>query len=284
MGFWSRVTASGVTASRIAASVVGALVVSAQIVGCKKAVPAPADLMELAPYLYGNQDDPTLLGEGLASLAIWFDTRETAEDGYMLPALTEDAAVDISRPAGTSLSDTLGGYVDAQSTATLASHVNLILLADQTVVNPNDYSKNERTFVSGGDCFIDQGCDRLVTSNDIVKTAAFGVTIPYVYFKDYQWAHFTDSDGANRDAVVSRGWVEEEGWDEDHANGVKQSYTLDVFMDSPAGTVHRSQALWTELVLVIDGLVSQEFLEGQLISGLQAVMVDTDECIVEQGL
>lgn len=270
--------------SGIVAWTVAGLLVAAPLVGCKKTVAAPPDLVDLAPELYGNQEDPELLAEGLTALATWFDTRDTAEDGYILPALTDDAVVDINTPPGTSLADTLGGYVDAQSTGTLEQHVNLILLADQTVVNPNDYSRNERTFVSGGDCFADEGCDRLVTTNDIVKTAAFGVTIPYVYFKDYQWAHFTDADGVERAAVVSRGWVEEEGWDEDHANGLKQSYTLDLFMDSSAGTVHRSQALWTELVLVIDDLVSQEFLEEQLISGLQDVLADTDDCIVEQGL
>lgn len=254
------------------------------LIGCKHTADAPTDLVDIAPYLFGNQDDPELLTVGLTSLATWFDTRDANEDGYILPALTDDAVVDINPPPDTSLADTLGGFVDAQSTATLQQHVAFIMLADQSVVNPSDYSTNERTFVSGEDCFGDHSCERLVTTNDIVKTAAFGVTIPYVYFKDYQWTTFTDVDGADRDAVVSRGWIEVEGWDEDHANGVRQSYTLDVFMDSGEGTVHRSQALWTEMVLVIDDLVSQDFLEEQLISGLQGVLADTDDAIVEEGL
>ncbi len=252
--------------------------------GCKKQASAPTDLVDLAPYLFGNQADPTLLSGGLTSLATWMDTRGAAEPGYILPALSSDAVAQIVIPPGTDPADTLGGFVDAQSTATLDQQVAFIMLPDQSVVNPNDYSKNERAFVTGGDCFADETCERLTTTNDIIKTAAFGVTIPYVYFKDYQWATYTDADGNDQKAVVSRGWIEVEGWDDAHQNGVRQSYTLDVFMDTSDGTVHRSQALWTEMVLVIDGLVSQDFLEQQLLDGLTGVLSDTDAAIIAQGL
>lgn len=252
--------------------------------GCVHANAAPTELEDLAPYLYQNQDDAELLSLGLASLSTWLANRETVDDGYILPSLPDTAVEDIGTPPDTSLSDTMGGLADAMSTATLQQHIDFILLPDQTVVDPDDYSTFDRTFIEGGDCFGDGSCDRLVTENDMVKTAAFNVTIPYYYFKDYQRVTFTDADGVDREAVVSRGWIEAEGWDEDHKNGVRQSYTLDVFQDSADGTVHRTQALWTEMVLVIDDVASQSFLEDQLILGLHDVFDDTDAAIAELGL
>lgn len=254
------------------------------LLGCIHSVTAPLDLITLAPQMFADQDDPDELSVDLGSLAIWLDSRSTIDDGYILPSMPASGVVDIVTPSGTSLADTMGGLADAQSTATLQQHVDFIMLPDQTVVNPNDYSRFDRTFIEGEDCFADGSCDRLVTENDMVKTAAFDVTIPYFYFKDYQRVAFTDSDGTERDAVVSRGWIEEEGWDDAGSNGLIQSYTLDVFMDSPEGTVHRSQALWTEMVLSIDGLVSEKFLEDQLISGLHGVFTDTDTAIADLGL
>lgn len=267
------------------------------LVGCVKVVDAPAALEDVAHQLFADQDDVVLLSAGLTDLSTWLAEREKIEDGYMLPTLVEADIADITPPPNTNLSDAIGALADAQSSATLQQHVDFVLLPDQTVVDPDDYSKFDRTFLEGGDCFGDGSCDRLVTVNDMVKTAAFGVTIPYVYFKDYQHVTFTDATGVERAAMVSRGWIEEEGWEElavnedddpdndkEPANGVRQSYTLDVFMDTDAGTVHRAQALWTETVLVIDDLVSDGFLEDQLISGLHDVFDDTDAAIDELGL
>jgi len=252
------------------------------IVGCSHSPDAPVQLAELAAKTFGDQEDAALLSEDLAQLASWEAARDEVEDGYILPPLSDSAVTDITTPPGTSRGDTLGGIADAQSTATLQQHVDFILLPDQTVVDPEGYSTFARTFIEGGDCFGDGSCDRLVTENDMVKTAA-GVTIPYYYFKDYQRTTYVDADGVEHDAVVSRGWIEEEGWSADGANGVIQSYTLDVFMDTSAGSVHRTQALWTEAVLVIDSL-GQQFLENQLILGLQGVFADTDSAIIELGL
>lgn len=258
-------------------------------VGCVHTVDAPVELTTLSPKMFADQDDADLLSEDLDGLASWLDSRESVEDGYILPPMPESGVVDITPPPNTSLGNTIGGLADAQSTATLQQQVDFILLADQTVVNPDDYSTFDRTFLEGEDCFGDGSCDRLVTENDMVKTADFGVTIPYFYFKDYQRVTFVDADGTERNAVVSRGWIEEEGWEvveegKEPKNGLVQSYTLDVFMETADGTVHRTQSLWTEMVLSIDGIVSEQFLEDQLILGLQGVFEDTDAAITELGL
>lgn len=254
--------------------------------GCVHTVDAPVELTTLSPKMFADQDDADLLSDDLDGLASWLDSRDSVEDGYILPPMPESGVVDITRPPNTSLGNTIGGLADAQSTATLQQQVDFILLADQTVVNQNDYSTFDRTFLEGEDCFGDGSCDRLVTENDMVKTS-LGVTIPYFYFKDYQRVVFLDADGTERNAVVSRGWIEEEGWEvvdeeKEPKNGLVQSYTLDVFMESPDGTVHRSQALWTEMVLSID--LGQQFLEDQLILGLRGVFEDTDAAIAELGL
>lgn len=263
---------------------VSLFIATCSLVGCSHSPDAPVQLAELAAKTFGDQEDAALLADDLEELASWEAARDEVAEGYILPPLSDSAVTDITTPPGTSRGDTLGGIADAQSTATLQQHVDFILLPDQTVVDPDDYSTFDRIFIEGGDCFGDGSCDRLVTENDMVKTAAFDVTIPYYYFKDYQRTTYIDAEGVEHDAVVSRGWIEEEGWSDDGANGVVQSYTLDVFMDTSAGSVHRSQALWTEMVLSIDGVVSQQFLEDQLILGLHDVFEDTDSAIIELGL
>jgi hypothetical protein len=233
--------------------------------------------------MYADQQDADALAVELAALDAWLgSTWDPAVPGYQLDPLTEAEVAGLTRP-DRPLEDALGGAAAAQSAHSLAQHVAFILEPDQSVVNPGDYAQFDRTFLEGGDCFESGGCDVLRTWNDIVKTAAFGVEIPYAYEKDYRRVRFTDAAGASREAVVSRGWVEEVSLDADGANGILQSYNLDVMIDGPDGIV-RTQAQWAEMKLVIDDFVDDEFLFDQLISGLQGVFTDTDAAIDELGL
>lgn len=254
------------------------------LAGChKKLDPVPADIEGLCAFLYENQEEPEVLAEGLVSLQAWIDTRGEAEEGYNLPALTAADVVDVEHP-DRDLVDALGGVADAVSPHPLDAHVAFILLPDQSVVNPGDYGHFDRTFLEGGDCFADRACERVETWNDVLKTAAFGVEIPYEYGKDYQWVDYAPTEDDVRTAVVSRGWVPEVAFDQSGDNGILQSYTLDVFLGVPGGGVHRVQAQWSEMKLVIDEFVTEDFLRGELIDGLQGVFADTDEAIAELGL
>jgi hypothetical protein len=245
---------------------------------------APTEIEDLCAYLYENEEEPEPLGEGLTSLQSWLDTRTDDERGFNLPPLTEADVVDVERPEDRDLADAIGGVADAVSPWSLQQHVDFIMLADQSVVDPHDYAQFDREFLSGGDCFGARGCERTQTWNTIIKTAAFGIEIPYEYGKDYQWVDFPTADGGQRTAVVSRGWVPVPSFDESGDNGIWQSYTLDVFIGEPDGQVHRVQALWTETKLVIDDFVTEDYLRGELIDGLHDVFEDTDAAIGEAGL
>lgn len=245
---------------------------------------APADIEELCAYLYENEEEPEQLAIGLASLDVWLTTRTDEEPGFNLPPLTEADVQDVTWDTSRDLADALGGVADAASPHSLQQHVAFILLPDQSVVDHDDYAQFDREFLVGGDCFGARDCERLETWNTIIKTAAFGIEIPYEYGKDYQWVDFAAADGTTQPAVVSRGWVGEPSFDASGDNGIYTSFTLDVFLGRPDGGIHRVQALWTETKLVIDEFVSEEFLYGELIDGLQDVFDDTDAAITELDL
>ncbi len=257
----------------------------ALLVSCNgKVDAAPADIDALCAYLYENEEEPEPLAEGLASLDLWLTTRTDTEPGFNLPSLTEADVADVAWDHSRDLNDALGGVADAVSPHPLQAHVDFILLPDQSVVDHDDYAQFDRSFLVGGDCFGARDCERLETWSVIIKTAAFGIEIPYEYGKDYQWIDFTAADGTVQPAVVSRGWVGEPSFDESGDNGIYTSFTLDVFLSRPDGTMHRVQALWTETKLVIDDFVSDEFLYGELVDGLHDVFDDTDAAITELGL
>jgi hypothetical protein len=264
-------------------------VITLLLLGCTAPPPpsAPAELEDLCPALYADQPDAAALAVDVPALDAWLaGSWDPTVAGYQLPPLTEDDVAGLARP-DRPLADALGGAGAAASSHTLAQHIAFVLEPDQSVVNPGDYAKFDRTFLEGGDCFAAGDCDVLRTWNDIVKTAAFGVEIPYAYEKDYRRVRFTDADGDVREAVVSRGWVEEVSLSDDEANGILQSYNLDVFIapaDGDVSGIVRTQAQWAEMKLVIDDFVDDDFLFDQLIDGLQGVFADTDAAIDALGL
>lgn len=246
--------------------------------GCSPAVEAPSELTDLAAWLYRSQDEPEVLPEGLAQLDGWLAVHAGEEEGWALPPLTDDDVSEVAHP-DRDLTAALGAVAEAPSTASFEGHTAFVMLPDQSVVNPDDYELFARDLLDGGECFPD-ACTVLTTWNDVIKNAAFGVTIPYEYGKDYRRVAY-EVDGEERVALVSRGWVPLESFGDDGQNGILQSYTLDVFLDR-GGEVHRVQAQWSEMALVLD--LPDDYLVNQLISGLQAVFVDTDEAIASLAL
>lgn len=251
--------------------------------GCRKVDPAPTELTELCAWLFREHSDEQALSDGLAQLDQWLADRgpPSEKEGFGLPPLSEADVAEIDHP-DRDLSAAIGAVADTISVRTLDQHAAFVMLPDQSVVDPSDYDKFDRTFLSGGDCFEGRGCELTETWNDIVKNGAFGVTIPYEYGKDYRWSTYTDPDGEEGEAVVSRGWVPESSFGEDGKNGILQSFTVDVFLRRADGESHRVQAQWTELELSIP--LSEEQQLSLLIDGLHDVFDDTDRAIEEQGL
>lgn len=244
------------------------------LIACAEApIPAPAELGDIVLGLFREWEQleaadelPTWLAED------WND----ADPGWTMPALSADEVDGLDIPAR-DLADALGGAVAAESEHSLESHAAFILLADQSVVNPTDYERYDREFTEGGECFADASCDVLRTWNVVVKNGAFGVQIPYEWEKDYRRVA-----GEGFSAIIARGWLSEEAWAEDDANGLLQSYTVDAFVEWEGGPLIRLQSQWTELALVLQP--DDEFLYNQLIEGIRGVFEDTDAAIAGAGL
>lgn len=228
-------------------------------------VSPPPDLAASFSALYADPTD----ADALEVL------RDKVEDiGYRLDALSESDLGDRPHP-DRDLDDALGGANAGPSPHALDSHLAFILLPDQSVVNPDQYEQFDRTFLEGGECFADGSCDSLRTWNDIVKVAAFGVKIPYAYEKAYVRVG---------DAIVARGWVEEESLSADDQNGILQSYNLDVFWPTDDGGTRRVQAQWAEMKISIGVEPSDDFLYDQIVDGLVDVFEDTDAAIAALAL
>lgn len=249
------------------------------LVACKPPETAPTELTELAAWLFQHQDEAELLPDGLAQLDAWLETHAGQQDGYTLAPLTEENVAEVEH-ADRDLAAALGAVAEAASPHPLDAHAAFVLLPDQSVVNPDDYDRFERTLLAGGDCFGPATCAELLTWNDVIKNAAFGVQIPYEYGKDYHRVAYPWGDGT-RWAMVSRGSVPEESFGEDGENGILQSYTLDVFLERDDG-IHRVQAQWSEMALVLD--LPDDYLLQELVDGLQGVFKDTDAAIESLGL
>lgn len=247
------------------------------LLACAEPEQAPRSYEDLVLAMYRDQDDAEALAVDAGEFVTWLEESFDPEsEGYRIRTLTEDDLDGLPHPGD--LADARGGAAGAVSPHTLTQHVEFAMLPDQRVIDESDYDLFDRTFLEGGDCFPDT-CDALRTWNNIIKNGAFNVKIPYAYEKDYRRVVTTRGD----EVIIARGWVEEAAYDEAGDNGILQSYNLDVFVPWQGGVL-RTQAQWMELLLVIDDLVTEDFLYDQLLTGIFDVFEDTDAAIDEQGL
>lgn len=146
-------------------------------------------------------------------------------------------------------------------------HSRIVLLSDQTPVEPNSPDQYTRTFTEGGGCFWED-CAVLRTSNDVEKTNVL-FTVPFTLMKDYRWIDLGDG----TDAMVARGWLEEPGVSEDGNTIIEQSYALEFFAETNSGST-RLMVLWAETTFkTVD-------YEDDLIAGTTRYGIDTmfDAC------
>ncbi len=245
-------------------------------------VEAPTELNDLRTYLFANfeSEDQEVLSTGLCNLDVFFQGVDLEQDfsdlAYSLEPLAEEDLEGIVHPdADPSLTLPVG--LVAASAFTPLEHVQVILLEDQTPVEPNSPNHYEREFTEPADpqCFDGAECQLLRSMNDIVKEN-FLMTIPYEMHKDYRWVEMCE-EGSGSWGILARSWCEEEAWGEGGDNAILQSYSIDVFLPSDTGAV-RFMALWSQSDIPGFG---DDTIEYSIKLGMYQVFDATDEYLEE---
>lgn len=255
------------------------LLFAAALAGCTPPPEAPQELSELARYMVRvfDADDPRELQVGADNFAALLDAvdyeAETAERST-IPASLEPADVeDLARPPGSRLEDTLDVTLFYASRHPVASHAAFTVSPDQLEAEPSTPAY-ERTLLEGGDCFGVGDCGLLRTTNAVTRENLL-FALDFELLKDFR--RLETSDG--RDVLVSRAWTEEVF--EAHVGTaiLRQSWTLDVFVDGPDGAL-RFRGNWAETTF--DPPIEDDIARNTTRGGMQNGHELADEVLDEQ--
>ncbi|NOY24643.1 MAG: hypothetical protein GXP62_02115, partial [Oligoflexia bacterium] len=188
----------------------------------------------------------------------------------------------------------------------------VVMLADQTPVEPSSPDLYARDFLEGGDCWRDRGCDVLRTVNDVERKNIL-YQVRYQLWKDYRWVDLGLPDPADvptgedavdpgdpRWAILIRAWIS----DTAYGDGVTiwQSYAVEVMVprdcrgfvrdgteqnrddgdwqtDSCGGGAMRMQAMWsqTELDTSVSDVIKLAATRTGMSDGMEAYDTWLDE-------
>jgi hypothetical protein len=249
----------------------GAIVLVAASTACRKPPPdATPDFSDALVYVFSSfEAEEAELAFGLRALEqqVYAEMDILADDSLERSLsqafLTEEDVAGLERP-DRDLALALPVAVAGASDHPVDDQTRIAMLTDQTVVEPYSPDYFERTFLSGDDCWADRGCERMETSNDLIKDNLL-MTIPYWFYKDYRWVDLALPDPGDttsqaedpRYGFVARSWTTEQFAGDSDKNWIRQSYTIEVWLPrdgraegaGSAGTgggTLRLLALWTE--------------------------------------
>ncbi len=252
------------------------------LAGCaKERALAPKELDELAHLAVSSYEQPEL-AEYVEGIASWLaDNAESEEawEGLRLTNLTQEDVADIDYPAGTELKAHAGLANAARSRFDLYAHASLIVEPDQRWTDPKTFDRYRRTLLEGQAAAFSEGEGVARTNNNIIKSGAFGVTIPYMLRKDYRWVALSDG----TDAVVARAWIEKPGCSDNGKNCVKQSWGLEVFHGYAEGRSRRLYAVWIDVRTEADAFISDDGKIGLMANGNQDILEATEEELAARG-
>jgi len=270
---------------RRGALMLGMLLGMTWMTACEEEVfvpPDPPDEIEeinnVNAYLFRNwattEDD--VLEPGLAQLIellgeIDLDT-EYKERCFVPDPLTEEDIVDIEHP-DRDPADVLAVALVMASDFLPAAQAEVIILPDQRPVEPASPDMYDRTFLDPTDpsCFPGQGCDRLDTTNHILKDY-LALNMEYDMPKYFRWVEIGET-GSGEWAILGRAWIEQEYETDGGAIQLNQSYSLDVFFPHGDGAA-RYMSLWPETF--IDG-IEDEFIYETTAMGMDQMFTATEE-------
>lgn len=256
------------------------------LAGCaKKREPAPADLEEIAAFMFRVwEDEPTLEG-GMQNLAPLLEANvdsDEAEEGWILTPLSAEAISGVD----TNLEDPqldllLGAAVAARSPFTLEEHAATLVLQDQVFSNPTNYAAYDRDVWEGDSGTFPPGDTPLIRTRNDVETQNFGVTVPYILLKDYRWIRARGIE----DAVIGRAWIEDVGCSPGGGNCLMQSWSIDLFYrDASTGGTIRFTSTWSQIESSLNDVISERVRLAALANGMHQVFESSDEWLAEGGL
>jgi hypothetical protein len=254
-------------------------------VACKPLPPAPEELSELSTYLFRNfeNEDPDVLTAGMNNLAVHFakvDLDDDWEDlAYTVADLDEDDVADVERPDRDPELCLPVGLV-APSSHKPARHAKVIILADQTPVEPNSPNTYNRSFIEPArpDGFPGRDFELLRSDNEIVKENVL-MTIPYTMRKDFRWVDLTLDDEEGQ-GILARSWCEDEAHAIDGDTIIHQTFSIDVFLPWGKGGREglRYMALWSDSEVPN---VGEDLLQYTLKGGMHDIFVATEAWLDE---
>ena len=248
------------------------VVMVASCIGCARERPkSPAALDDMSLKLFADFEDPLESAIAVDGLVRWLSNNadsDEAWDGYRLSNLSMDE-IDFDLPAGTKLGNHRGIATAGISNHPVERYAEALTRQDQTWADPKSFERYRRTVIEGDADAFEVGESLMRTNNDILKSGAFGVEIPYELRKDYRWV-----DGA----IVARGWLEKTGCNKSGKNCVLQSFAQEVFAPTANGNkTLRLYEVWIEVVTEADGFIGEDAKIGLIAKGNQDVLERTEE-------
>lgn len=250
------------------------------LTACHRSDAAPEDMDGLVRFMFDNFEDPDMMKEGMSNLAVWLDTdgrsEEASDKGLLLADLTPEVVDGVNHP-DEDLTRCVGVAVAGASPYPVLDHAALIALEDQTW-NDDSYATYARSFVDGDLDSFATGLGLLRTDNDIVKNGPFGVKIPYLLKKDFQWVPLDDE----QSAVVARSWIEELSCGDGGDNCLHQSFSIDLWFGVSGEETLRMTAAWNDLVTVADAALTEQQRVGVMVKGVNDIYESTDALLDAQ--
>lgn len=237
---------------------------------------APEDVDGALAWLFQRFEDEQSVAEGVQALGPWLDGEgrtEAAHAGIRLSQLDPEHVADVEQPAAADLSEALGVAAGCTSPHPMADHVSLLVLADQTYLDPQNYPRYEREILEGDPEGFTAGDGLLRTLNDIERRNV-GVSIPFLQRKDYRWVE-TEAGTA----VLARSWIPEGSCAEGGQNCVVQGYAIDLFWDDGARDVVRLTTSWSQVSTLLDGVLSEDQLVAVAVNGILEIYENTDRTL-----
>lgn len=230
---------------------------------CKSPVEAPTELNELAGYLWVSWSDSEALAAGLENLDTWMATQALDSSNWADRSWTIDplAAADVEGLTNHGLDPANAPAVSLArlSEHSAQDHTAIMVLQDQTVVEPASPNQYDRTFTSGKDCFPSRGCATAASVNQVNRDTLL-IYVDYSLDKEWQWVDLPTSGG---EAIVSRSWIRDEGVTDDEDKYVKQIYFLELYLPNASGSL-RYQVSWSEQELGVDADTAESFVVGSM--------------------
>jgi hypothetical protein len=172
---------------------------------CKPPPEAPAELDELAGYIYGHHpdEDPAAMQAGLQSLTDWLDANwAEAEEGYVISALSEET-VDAVDEVDRSSEEMIGLAVPTASVYSVDQAVYAMVGVMCDEVYPDMFWEYERDTFGDADCFLARECDRLEAREFMESHFPLDVVSIAQSYNQYLWVELEGGW-----AMVQRNWLE----------------------------------------------------------------------------